>query len=287
MNRLFLMTCAAALSLSASAVMAQTQATDEINSYLVPVTILDHPQCNGTGQSAFSLQMQAEDLRIRLSADTWTSSIDMGGGLWGESDSVHSCFIFQERGEGRRQIEVPCDAQLAALPRMCTIEEMRGTDRVQVQMPCPATAEEVPEDDTPEAQILRLDLSLQVTMCQSLLQLDIIDGQWAADLTAGETVTRHQGVLSMLPRSGRSVSRNEQDATISFTMGNGRRHLQGGVQPSYFRILLTKIPVNLPEVGALPARLETNVIVFPTLDGSPICRTGDCNLAYTWNIFRE
>ncbi len=281
------MTCAAMLSLSASVVMAQTQATDEINSYLVPVTILDHPQCNGTGQTAFSLAMQAEDLRFRVSADTWTSSIDMGGGHWAESDSVHSCFIFQERGEGRRQIEVPCDAQVAALPRMCTIEERRGTDRVQVQMPCPAAAAEAAEVDTPEAQILRLDLSLQVNLCQSLMQLDIIDGQWTADLTAGVTVTRQQGVFSMLAPSFRSVSRNEPDATISFTTGNGRRHWQGGEQPSYFRIELTKIPVNLPEGGAQTARLQTDVIVFPTLEGTPICRTGDCNLAYTWNIFRE
>lgn len=288
MNRLSLMTCAVALSFPASVVMAQTQATDEINSYLVPLTILDHPQCNGTGQTAFSLAMQAEDLRFRLSADAWTSTIDMGGGHWVETDTVNSCFIFQQRGVDRIEVEVNCDPQPATLPRMCTVFKRHGLERVQMQQaPCQATADETTNLDTLAAQILRLDLSMQVTVCQSLMQVDIIDGQWVADLTAGETVTRQQGVMGMGPRFDRSVPQDAPDAEISFTMGNAGSQMQGGERPSYFRIELTKIPVNLPEVGAQTARLQTDVIVFPTLDGSPSCKTDDCNLAFTRNIFRE
>lgn len=271
--------------------MAQTQATDEINSYLVPVTILDHPQCNGTGQTAFSLQMQAEDLRTRLRAEGWNTTFDFGGGTWFEPDDLESCFITEGSGEGRRQVKVPCDAQLAALPRTCTIEERRGTDRVRVQMPCPATAEETTEANSLAARMLRLDLSVQVTVCQSLMELDIIDGQWAADLTGGETVTRQQGVLNAVPRYNRSVSRDEPDAEISFAIsnlgGHTLPHWMDGEAASYVRIMLTGIPVNLPHVGGDPAGLTTNVIIFPTLDGTALCKTGDCNLAYTQNIFRD
>lgn len=170
MNRLFLMTCAAALSLSASAVMAQTQATDEINSYLVPVTILDHPQCNGTGQTAFSLAMQAEDLRFRLSAGGWTTLLDTGGAIWFSADEVEGCFI----------------------------TEGRGLDRVQREVHCPEEARETAQAASLVTQTMQLDVSVNVTLCQSLMHYEVIDGQWTAGLTVGGAVTRHSGVFDTL-----------------------------------------------------------------------------------------
>jgi hypothetical protein len=83
------------------------------------------------------------------------------------------------------------------------------------------------------------------------------------------------------------VPRDQPDAQITLIVGTGLASSFGGERPPQMRLIIRQIPVNLPEVGGLPALVQTGIIIIPTLDGSPLCKSADCNLSLNWTMFGD
>ena len=288
MKRLRIIARAAAtgcLILTAPATMAQdqTHVPGQINGYFTPVTFVDHPDCDGPGESAFSVTTVAEDLRFRLRAKGWENSFELGGREWFGPDAADTCYVTQGRGADRIRSEVPFSAQSVITPSICEIEEIRGAEgRVRVQIPCGDRAVNAAQAAALEGQTMRLDLSVNVTACQSVMHFNIIDGNWAAELTVGDTVAQYDGVIGLMPGDApvRFFSAEKPTADLASVLYGGE-----GDSPSYFFIGLGGIPVDLPQTVGQPVFLTSHFIMFPTVDGMLACPTGDCDIPDFLNVY--
>ncbi|MEL6681274.1 MAG: hypothetical protein AAFQ09_01360 [Pseudomonadota bacterium] len=99
--------------IAAMPAIAQTIDQEMVNGYFAPVVVIaDHPQCNGTGQTAFELTLEAAEMDFDLRGVDGDNIVYVGDDRWGEVRRQR-CFVTQRRGVDSTPIEIPCEPNLS------------------------------------------------------------------------------------------------------------------------------------------------------------------------------
>ncbi|NSX55434.1 hypothetical protein [Parasulfitobacter algicola] len=272
------------LSLSAIFIMSHAQAETSVpvykdyngNLFYAPYEIIsDHPQCNGPDKIAFRAQLTAEDVNFRIYDVETRDFVTIARGK--DPSYVQSnfkrCFQILRRGSEHMRIEIPCsDSEIPPrVPALLKIVENEAS----------------------------FDLKGQVTACQALHDLTILDSSWQAMIATSSDLTVEQGSFTKvsndwtlhppenptLYRKGVETSDNipmvdiPMWATLYYNAADyslSNRYSDIGYSGAQFRATLSCIPVVVQQNPAATMFADVTIFFNLTPDKPQTCMAETC-----------
>lgn len=237
--------------------------------FSAPVTILqDHPRCNAPGEVAFATKIDAENMDLVISSNTWRKAIKQYN-FHGDPDARQTCLAkgrYLEMPDKARCADNPADEDVKVVDdRTCYRKERRGTELMRISVAC--------GDDTPEPSInqrildaeIRLDVVASAQLCQSLTGLALMQSHWTATFTAGGITETLKGTLGADPQSGATgpttfrtglslARRSYRLQTASKEFADGPFQLDP-MRSAAFKLRVEVKDLNLPGLPKRPATL--------------------------------
>ncbi|MEO9518249.1 MAG: hypothetical protein ABJH45_10610 [Paracoccaceae bacterium] len=269
---------------------AQTISDTNINTAFAPVTVLEgHPACNQPGDTAFSVAMRTEDLHFRLTGPNWYGSVDVKP--METPDSTTNCSFPERRGADINKSNCTNTYIPVSEEKQCYILVRKGSKVVEREVHCEPNDSRRDLIDLAAAEDLRLGVEAEVTICQSVTSYRILEGRWSAAIAVDNKIAAYDGQL-ILPSSLDCYETDQpftQRAGVTYSPGQTPADFDGKVDwnyPTFVRLWIDNLAVPLPGTEESPVALETAAAFFPTVNGKPICPSGNCAVAnrYTFDV---
>ncbi len=248
------------LALVPAAVAAQTIDERKVNGYFAPVILIeDHPQCDGAGETAFELSLDARDMDIDLRGVDGDNVAYVGDAPW-SNVGRERCYITQRRGVERTRIEIPCNPSLTQAELQETLDELS----------------------------IGLDFSGTLAVCQSPTDKQLLDGSWTATLTVDGRQSSHSGAYAV---STEHYCRQSDDASgtrVAVTYANtgliGREDGPFERSVSAYHLQIMDMPIEIPDANGITVDLQTDATFYPVFDGAAQCPQEGCGDHGVWGI---
>ncbi len=244
-----------------AAATAQTIDEQMVNGYFAQVTLIeDHAQCDGAGETAFELSLDAQDMEFNLRGVDGDSIAYVGYPQSWNDAGRERCYLTESRGTKRTQFEIPCNASLTQAELQAKMEQLS----------------------------VSLNFSGTLAICQSPTDKKLLDGSWTATLEVDGQQSSYDGEYAV---STEHYCRRSDDAPgtrVAVTYANsGLLAREDGPferAAGAYHLRILDMPIEIPDANGIAVDLRTGATFFPVFEGAVECPKEGCGDHGVWGI---